>query len=111
MGISTTTKYGLQQAPLPPKHCGQPMRYGTHRSGPGSEQNSYICDCGAVAWRDSFGRSITWNEADGNTEKADAAKDRYSRSVIRDITRGQRDKKEDLSPDDRATYEFILSGI
>ena len=29
MGISTTTKYGLQQAPLPPKHCGQPMRYGT----------------------------------------------------------------------------------
>ena len=107
---STTTKYGIQEAPLPPVHCGQPMRYGTHRSSAGSEENSYLCDCGAVAWREGFGRSIRWTEPEGSSEKADASENDFRRNIILDITRGETTKEKDLTPAERETYEYMLSG-
>ena len=54
-----------------------------------------------------LGRSIRWTEPEGSSEKADAAKERYNRSLIRDITRGETEKKEDLTPAERETYEAL----
>ena len=109
---TTTTKYGIQKAPLPPVHCGQPMRYGTHRSSAsaGTEAHSYICNCGAFAWREGFGRSIDWNEPEGTAEIAQAAEKRYRENIIRDITRGETTREEHLTPTERETFEFVLSG-
>ena len=50
----------LHAIKLPPHHCGQPMKSGALRTGL-TQERAYNCTCGATAWVDSFGRSISWS--------------------------------------------------